>query len=385
MPSKPANKLFDNIKRSDSSHAQAKESTFQWLNRADRDDCARAREVLEDWYSCYPDVNEDLRKRFRKRNEGQHIGAWWELYVYTLYRLLGYRVAVHPPVPGSRRKPDFLVERDATSTYVECAVVFAGDYVRKLTAGVEEYIRDYINTLTNPNFFVGLRISQRGKQQPKATDITRPLEDWLATLDADDVLADIASGKAPPKTEMSVRDWKLVYTAFPKNPDKRGKSRSLLGLLESSRVSAVNDVEQLRDTLSEKGAHYGTPDKPFVVAVLNKSPFGGEDDMTDAVFGTIAVQGGGGLPTELVRKPDGYWRGTAGGDRVSGVLFGQNLNPWSVATVLPRMWINPWASRPITEANPFGTFTVNNDWEVVPSEWSRTADAIFGLPTGWPN
>ena len=59
--------------------------------------------------------------------------------------------------------------------------------------------------------------------------------------------------------------------------------------------------------------------------------------MTDAVFGTIAIQGGGGLPVELVRRPDGYWRGTAGGDRVSGVLFGQNLNPWSVATVLYRV------------------------------------------------
>ena len=198
------------------------------------------------------------------------------------------------------------------------------------------------------------------------------------------MLADIASGKEAPQTEISVRDWKLVYTAIPKNPDKRGKSRSLLGVLDSG-MSVVNDVDQIRDTLSEKGGRYGTPDKPLVVAVLNYSAFGGEDDMTDAVFGTIAIQGGGGLPVELVRRPDGYWRGTAGGDRVSGVLFGQNLNPWSVATVLPRMWINPWASRPIPEADPFGTFTVDDDGKVVPGEGSRSAAKIFGLPPGWPN
>jgi hypothetical protein len=90
--------------------------------------------------------------------------------------------------PGSDRKPDFLVERDATGMYVECAVVFSGDAGAKLTPGIEEYIRDYINTLSNPKFFVGLRISQHGTQQPKATEITRPLEDWLAELGSCDVV-----------------------------------------------------------------------------------------------------------------------------------------------------------------------------------------------------
>ena len=82
---------------------------------------------------------------------------------------------------------------------------------------------------------------------------------------------------------------------------------------------------------------------------------------------------------------DLYWRGTAGGTRVSGVLFGQNLNPWSVATTLPRMWVNPWASRPIPQADPFATFTANDDGEIVASAGTRTAHKVFSLPEGWPN
>jgi hypothetical protein len=378
MPSQPVDKLFDDIQRLDSSYALATESTFDWLNRVDRDDCARVRALLEEWYSHYPDEwKADLRPRFQKRNEVS-ILALVGTVCFTLYRLLGYKVTVHPDVPGSDRKPDFLVERDATSMYIECAVVFPGDTASKLTPGIEEYICDYINTISNSNFFVGLRISQVGTQQPKAIEITRSLEEWLAKLNTDD--------QEPERTEIPVRDWKLTYTAIPRDPDKRGESRRLLGVLPSSGVFVVNDVDQIRGTLRGKGGRYGTPDKPLTIAVLNRSPFGGENDMTDAVFGSIAVQGGG-LPPELVRRRHGYWRGTRGGTRVSGVLFGQNLNPWSVATTLPRMWINPWASRPIleTETNPFATFTANDEGELVRTDGTRTTHEVFDLPEAWPN
>jgi hypothetical protein len=70
MPSQPVDKLFDDIQRLDSSYALATESTFDWLNRVDRDDCARVRALLEEWYSHYPDEwKADLRPRFQKRNE----------------------------------------------------------------------------------------------------------------------------------------------------------------------------------------------------------------------------------------------------------------------------------------------------------------------------
>jgi hypothetical protein len=135
--------------------------------------------------------------------------------------------------------------------YIECAVVFPGDTASKLTPGIEEYICDYINTISNSNFFVGLRISQVGTQQPKAIEITRSLEEWLAKLNTDD--------QEPERTEIPVRDWKLTYTAIPRDPDKRGESRRLLGVLPSSGVFVVNDVDQIRDTLRGKGGRYGLP------------------------------------------------------------------------------------------------------------------------------
>jgi hypothetical protein len=120
VASNPTVTLFDDIERTLPGPATYSESTFEFLNRAAGERWSGIRELLEAWFGEYPDdtstdnSKSKLRKAFRKRDERQHIGAWWELYDYTLYRRLGYSVIVHPEVPGIPTQPDFLV----TSTTV---------------------------------------------------------------------------------------------------------------------------------------------------------------------------------------------------------------------------------------------------------------------------
>jgi len=103
-------------------------STFQFLNSAAGEQWTRARDLLDSWYSDYPDPHKDkLRNHFRSELEGQHVGAWWELYTFTLHRRLGYSVTVEPELPGSTKKIDFLVSRGNESMYIECAVDGAED------------------------------------------------------------------------------------------------------------------------------------------------------------------------------------------------------------------------------------------------------------------
>src|SRR3977135_583087 len=100
-------KLFDERDRSDSGPIRFSESTYQFLNRVDRPAWGRVRSLLDQWFRDYPDDSKaELRNGFMKSDEGQHTGAWWELYVYTLYRLLGYRIVVHPKIEGTKGKPD---------------------------------------------------------------------------------------------------------------------------------------------------------------------------------------------------------------------------------------------------------------------------------------
>lgn len=87
--------LFDDIIGTDPSPASDIKGSFHFLNRVAKPSWQRVRDLLEDWYAEYPDDNDDLRNRFRESAGTQHYGAWWELYVYTLYRRLGYKVVTH--------------------------------------------------------------------------------------------------------------------------------------------------------------------------------------------------------------------------------------------------------------------------------------------------
>lgn len=75
--------------------------------------------MLEQWFSEYPeDGKRELHKRFTNRkDDGQHDGAWRELYIASLFRHRGYEVVPHPTIEGSKRKPDFLVTREESAFY----------------------------------------------------------------------------------------------------------------------------------------------------------------------------------------------------------------------------------------------------------------------------
>lgn len=97
------------------------------MNRVDQPLWCRVRGQLEEWFREYPmDAAADLAGRFRDSNPLQHFAAWWELYLFTLYRRLGYSVTVHLTVSGTAKQPDFLVTRGDEELYVEAAAVFSG-------------------------------------------------------------------------------------------------------------------------------------------------------------------------------------------------------------------------------------------------------------------
>jgi hypothetical protein len=64
--------------------------------------------------------------------------------------------------------------------------------------------------------------------------------------------------------------------------------------------------------------------------------------------------------------------------------MGHNVDPWSAARDIPRMWINPWAPMPIYETDGLATSTTNDDGQPLSTDGTLTADDVFGLPKAWP-
>lgn len=187
---------------------------------------------------------------------------------------------------------------------------------------------------------------------------------------------------------LAVRGWVIEYDAWPVKPERRGEGGRLIGVYPPVSASISNEMLRLRDIVKYKGGRYGLPDKPLAVALLNTSGFTEEREMTEALFGTEAVEHSPGQRDSVraVRQRDGYWRQgpPKRGSRVSAVLLGQNIYPWRITADAPRLWVNPWADRPMVDSPPLTAFTAHDTGEVYQVRSGLTPDTIFGLAPEWP-
>ncbi|SPM34775.1 hypothetical protein MRAB57_2596 [Mycobacterium rhizamassiliense] len=383
-------RIFDDFLRTDPAPAYDTESSYDFLNRVAGPQWELVRNLIEQWFADYPVAAQaDLRGRLQNDDYAQHIGAWWELYTYTLFCRLGYRVSTHPKLTNTSRQPDFLVTRDEVSFYVECIVFLSGlGPVHGQGGGERSWIFEATNQANDPNFMVDIEIRRVGAERPKAAEIVRPLEDRLSSLDPDEVTEQIAAGMGAPEYVLPVRGWIIEYGAWPVNPEARGERGRLIGSYPMTGGWIDNEMLRYRDVVKRKGGHYGLPDKPLMVAVLNTSGFLDGDEVAEALFGSGAVEYYEGQPDSVrsVRKRDGYWRQgpPKRGSRVCAILDGENIYPCRVAARLPKLWVNPWAENPIQATLPFVSITAHDTGEVYQTDCGTSTDAVFDLSADWP-
>lgn len=381
--------LFDVVTRTDASPSAYGEDSFSFMNRVDGPFWTRVRLVLDEWFANYPEEHAaDLRARLRSSDPRQHYAAWWELYLHELFLKIGWSVSVHPDVGGASTHPDFLVRRGADAFYLEALTVFSGIVEDGRNGAREAWILDLINEVTSPNFFVGVDFESVGTECPSRAEVIQPIEGWLAGLDADAVAELMRAGDEPPELRLQFRDWDVVVDAMPIKPDARGRADNRTVGRGPVSGGWVNDVDQLRRGFKRKFRRYGELEHPLAVAVLGMSSFVELRDFEQALFGRHAVQYEQQAPyrSQWVRLADGVWRGPAGprATSVAGVLSAAGIQPWTTVRGLPRLWVNPWAVRPLGVRLPFPTTTVSEAGEVEHGEGGISAADIFDLPADWP-
>jgi hypothetical protein len=376
-------KLFDTIARTDTSPPRSGEHPYNWLNESCLPDVVNIRDLLEEWFADYPTgEQQNLKNTLQNEAYSHHLGAWWELYVFTVYRKLGFSVDLHPAVPGTDGRPDFLVTKDDASYYVECTVVSPSEHNGARDEPSERWIHTALNTVTSRHFHLGVSIERLGREEPSIPKVIRDIEDWLSTLDPEVWLS------PAPQLAITPKDWEVTAHAYPIAAANRADGGRFLGVLPPDRRVVINDVNVIRDKLEEKGGHYGKrPDKPLVVALVSTTEYTEDYDVTAALFGRRENISDRPEVVTIARRRNGYWRPPPAvrGARVSGVLFGQRLNHWTVASAFPKLWLNPWANEPLILTDPFSVLTRAADASGPIIETLGSGDpSIFGLPASWP-
>jgi hypothetical protein len=378
-------KLFDEYKRCDLSASPQSEDLFSFLNRSARPDVVSVRAELEPWFEGYPEEHRaELRSKFQDRR--QHSSAWWELYLHRVLTLLGFGTEVHPDLEDAATHPDLRVTGPTGTFLLEAATSETGIAEPGRDGAREGWIIDALNGAPHPNFFVSLRFELVGQDRPRNREVTDPVTAWLDGLDADAI---VASTELPERV-FPFRDWRLQLRAIPKSPESRGvhDGDPLIGMGPST-AGYVNDGDRMLAKLRDKSGKYGNPGLPIVVAVNLVSTFGGEHAAAQALFGSLAVRvpiGGDPSAAETFRQQDGFWMraGRPLGTRVSAVLEGPTITPWTVASRWPRLWLNPWAAHPVELDVPFPRGVGGQDGQVTYVDATGLPARLFGLDDSWP-
>jgi hypothetical protein len=92
----------------------------------------RIRQLIEEWVKGYcPDDQAEMVARLRNKRDIDFTAAYWELLLYHGLKALGFEVTCHPEVAGTTKRPDFLVEDNECSFYLEAKVLGQDDPDRR--------------------------------------------------------------------------------------------------------------------------------------------------------------------------------------------------------------------------------------------------------------
>jgi hypothetical protein len=251
----------------------------------------------------------------------------------------------------------------------------------------EAYVLDTINELQSQDFRLMITFRAVGAMHPKKREIIYPLRAWLDTLDREDLVSRMQRGeRRRPQTILTPADgWEVVLEALPKDTPGIHPNDRLIGIGPVS-VGFVDDVPRARDAITSKTGCYRDLEAPFVIAVMPNSPTFDAQDAIDVLYGSEAIQLDPARledPGRLIRRADGVW--SRGDDRVSAVMFGSGIFPWTVAKVWPQLWVNPHSARSLViELTPLPRVEVVADGHLESSEPDGLPAQLLGLTYDWP-
>ncbi|MBM1170195.1 hypothetical protein [Microvirga arabica] len=366
--------------------ARAGQPRFDYLNRSARREAVLIRATLEGFIERYPaPLRSELAARIR--DEAAHESAVFELLLHEWCLRAGMRVLdVEPAVPGSRRRPDFLVE-DAQGVrfYLEAALA-RGESDQEVGARRrKDDVLAALDRLDSPEFLLDIRTRGAPATPVALRNLTNRVTQWLATLDHTTVAQTWERGAVDDVFAEDLHSMRLELRPIPRRSTRGERDRRATGVIFGG-VRQASPQAAIRTALINKATRYGALDLPLVVAVNALDQAAGRDDVFTALLGTEAYyESIGDEASGWGRVPDGVWNGPNGPQcrRLSAVLSTERLDAWSLGQRSACLIENPYALR-VVEGLDFRV----DAWRPHNNELRATSGIplheVFGLPHNWP-
>jgi len=161
------------------------ENVFKYWENCINDDVIKAKEYLEMWFANYP---QEHRKRLKEDFRNKFADAWYELFIHQLFYLQGFHMQIHPEVPNSSKRPDFLATKKGYSCYIEVKVITGLSERERGLETIRELVIDKLQQLNLPNHLLSLdKVELKGVAVPSLRKISRWIEKKIGEINVPEI------------------------------------------------------------------------------------------------------------------------------------------------------------------------------------------------------
>jgi hypothetical protein len=377
--------IYDDRDRTDLTPQRNGETSFAFFNRADGSLWRHSRALHQEWADRLSDREYAEVRAALRSDDAQARSAFLELYLHECLVRGGHEVAIHPGLGHTSHRPDFLAKRDSTRVFIE-AIAPGTSRAERAAASRMSALLAALDEVGDGNFLLITTSISPATNSAPAGKFRDRIRRWLAHLDPDAV-----DTEDLPARTFEQDGWSVTVEAMPIKSENRGNVRRSIGIYAHDEARWIDDGAKLVTALKSKASRYGHLDAPFVIAVGTNSFDEDDEDVCNALYGSVSCVVGGLGPGEEVtsrgiRNPDGYF-GSPGAwknRRVSAVLIVDQLPLHDPTGARVALWVHPDPLHPLPSEPMFpGVIHEWNGQETDKRE-ARDARTLLGLADDWP-
>lgn len=361
--------LFEEKIRNLEGPADYNADIYTYYNESARREIANVRVLLESWFSEYPDEEkQELKSRFKVTFNP----AFYELYIYILFKRLGYSLVIHPEVPGTQKHPDYLATKDGQSLFIEVKHMTMLSQDNQSLERRKNTLLDSLNKVDASNFLLKLNsIIFKDNSQPSGKSIIRFFNEAFATHDPDVYTELLARNGFQGIPKIVYDDDKVMIEVhlLPKSPIHRGTmSRSIANHPSVTQIG--NDSKDIIGSLETKAIRYGHLNAPYIICLNKQSVSLDIIEVQEALYGSLQIswsENPANRHEKLELTGNGFFgaKNNPKFTRVSGVYI-TNANSTNLTTTADHaLRHNPFAKYPVDLAitNPINEILgLSNDY-----------------------
>lgn len=283
-----ASLLFEVKERTLEGSAKYNTDIYQYYNDSSRQDIDVVRQLLEKWFSQYPDdEKQDIKSRFK----ASFNAAFYELYIYILFTKLGFSLAIHPEIPDTSKRPDYLATKDGKLLYIEVKHMTMLSQDEQSLERKKNTLLDSLDKIDASNFLLKLdEIVFKDNSQPSGKMITRYFNEIISSHDPD-MYTDLLTQRGfqgIPKITYDDDKVKIQLQLLPKSPLHRGTNSRSIGT-HPIVTQIGNDSDNIITALESKATRYGTFNAPYIICLNKQSVSLDIIEVQEALYGSLKV------------------------------------------------------------------------------------------------